>query len=451
MFPKLRSIILMSLFTLMMGLAAILPAKADCTGGDDGTTGDDTQVCDAANQPDNNYVSGNAGDDSITVEADASAYNAMGDAGNGGVPLAGDGGNDNITINGTVDGLVYGDNVDGNGGDDSIVINGTVGQDVYGDMAGGDAGSDTIVVNGTVGGTVYADNAQGNAADDTVVINGTVNGSVEGDAGNYTGGNDTITVNGVVNGDVNGDFTGGNGGDDTIIINGEVGGSVIGDNASGGTFGTNGSGGDDTITISGIVHGDVLGDYVSGQGGDDTVVLQDGAVVDGVIDGEGGNDTLTFSFSTDDEFAYNDWLVQIAAAMPEGGTITINGNNYTWRNFEELQNLVRLSGPNKGRILCYRTVGAIYANPDGIFVYSIDPSSQGSYEISLTADQLAALPGQPQQDTPLATSQDGRFVIWQLASGDYQVTLQSDTENKIQVITFNAVVPTQVTCDEHAT
>lgn len=187
-------------------------------------------------------------------------------------------GNDTLTVNsGVTADYVSGDGLDdgspntGNGGDDHITIDGTI-TCVDGDNTDGDGGDDTIIVNGTVNCEVAGDNASGN------------------------GGDDRITINGTVGSDVVGDFVGNHGGHDTITINGSVGGDVIGDLSFG-------DGGNDTITINGSVSGNVYGDGAFGAGGDDTVILGHNASAGGILDGEDGFDTLQFEALTQSQLA----------------------------------------------------------------------------------------------------------------------------------------------------
>jgi hypothetical protein len=253
------------------------PTGVAFAGDCDGTPADDTVVCSSDPVTPDTEVGLDFGDDVYLQDEGVTSVSVGGDAEPDGSQNAGDGGDDHITINGTVILCVDGDYVDGNGGNDTIIINGEVQCEVTGDYA------------------------TGNGGDDKITVNGIVDSNVIGDNGNGDGGNDTIIINGYVGGDVYGDFVDVNGGDDFIVINGTV-------------------------------SGDVLGDDAFGVGGNDTITLGVAASVGGIIDGEDGFDTLVFAAFTQS---------QLAGLDPAGGSISFGGHTYTWQNFEQLIGLLR--------------------------------------------------------------------------------------------------------------
>ncbi len=77
--------------------------------------------------------------------------------------------------------------------------------------------------------------------------------------------------------------------------------------------------------------------------GDIQVTLNDGAQVGGVIDANtSSNSTLSFKFSTTSAADYAAALATLVPANASGGTLTINGQSYTWTNFDNLVNLIEL-------------------------------------------------------------------------------------------------------------
>lgn len=258
--------------------ATLLTAATPALAGDcDGTAGPDTITCATDPTAPDAIVGLGLGDDTYVQDAGVEAYSVYGDALEDGNFSTGNGGDDHITINGDID-------------------CGGVCQ-VLGDGVTGDGGDDTIIVNGSVDHSVYGDDVNGDGGDDTIVINGDVNGNVLGD--NALG----------------------NGGDDEIIINGTVTG-VFGDDSVGI------SGGNDYIEVNGEVQG-----FLDGNGGNDTVNLGDNAIVGAVMDGGAGTDTLSF-----DAISQSD--LDALGLDPAGGSITINGETYTWLNFEQLLGLL---------------------------------------------------------------------------------------------------------------
>ena len=168
--------LLIGLIVGLMVTGVVIIKAGDC----DGTTGNDTIVCSAnPNNPDQN-VNGDLGNDNITVDA--------------GVTVT--------FIDADGDGIGQST---GNGGNDVIVNNGTVNNDISGDFVTGAAGNDTITNNGTVNGTIYGDEASGTvtaSGNDTIVNSGTVAGDIIADDNLTAGGNDSITNNGQIAGNI---------------------------------------------------------------------------------------------------------------------------------------------------------------------------------------------------------------------------------------------------------
>lgn len=225
-----RALVLIAVLAASLAQAApAFAAPGDC---DDPTAGihNSTVVCAIDPFTPDAVVGLDLGDDTYTQNSGVTTDSVSGDGLDDGTEATGNGGNDSITINGTVDFCVDGDNVDGDGGNDTIVINGHVVCVVSGDYADGDGGNDRIIVNGTVDSDVVGDDAGGDGGDDSITINGHVGGDVYGDEASGDGGSDTIVINGTVDGDVYGDDLG-VGGDDHLIIgeDAEIDGTIYGD------------------------------------------------------------------------------------------------------------------------------------------------------------------------------------------------------------------------------
>ena len=295
--------------------------------------------------------------------------------------VTGNDGNDTIIIEGdSPTGFVpdvSGDNIEVDGtGDDTIINDGTT-NDVTGDtFFGVGTGNDSITNNGTVEGAIYGDTIAGEAS-----------------------GNDSITNNGTVEGDIYGDVLEGDGaGDDTITNNGTVEGNI------------NGNGGNDDITNTGTVNGGI-----DAGAGDDTVTLVEQAPVGGTVNGGDGTDSLEFDITSGNEDELTQWAQQIAAANPSGGTLTFGGVTYTWTNFEELVELLRLQSLN--------TVTAPmqgFCRSSGNFdVYRIINSEEGELAFSVTPEEVALALLDIEENTLLTG--DGDLQLWALASGELQM------------------------------
>ncbi len=86
---------------------------------------------------------------------------------------------------------------------------------------------------------------------------------------------------------------------------------------------------------------------------------------------------------------------------------------------------------------------AVYANEQGIFVYSANGQS-GFLSAVIGADELAGYPEQPEENTLLASSLDGYIHIYLLTTGEYQINIGPDAEGKVIVIIFTGLPPTNV-------
>ena len=277
-----------SLMTILMVTLLLIPSPvyADCN--NTGTPGNDHIVCNKGKTPPdpNGTINADLGDDEVIIAGNTTVGAVYGD----GAPFTGNGGNDRITINGTANG------------------------DVYGDLISGNGGADRIIVNGSVATLIQADGTGGNGGPDEIIINGSVTRYVAGDVAPL-GGADTITISGWVGESVYGDYV-------TLA---------------------SGAGANDTITIDGTVVGSVYGDSlgVSGGepavGGNDSITLQNGANIGGVIDGGNGTDTLVFNFSG---LSASDLAAvqSVVTAASSSGSVTISGHTYTWTSIEQFVN-----------------------------------------------------------------------------------------------------------------
>ncbi|NWF71096.1 MAG: hypothetical protein HXY40_18590 [Chloroflexi bacterium] len=400
--------LLLLLVLLGILLSAVFFVRAVCNPSDTGTAGNDSILCDTANQP-SGIVTGEGGDDLIVVEA---GVVTTVDFGPDTISTAPGSGNDTLVNNGVIDD-VYGDSNTGSGsGNDTLINNGTSGA-LVGDAADGvGSGNDTLINNGTTA-DLYGDSQTNDGSgSDTLINNGIIIGEIVGDSVLANGsGDDTIINNGVVlASSIYGDSasSGVSTGNDTITNNGTTN-SIYGDNASG--TGT----GNDTITNNGVVNGSIIA-----GGGSDTVIMAAGsAVVGGTIDGGAGYDVLTFNVSSTDPAVILDAAQRLAAANPAGGTIVLLGQTYTWTNFEELAQLifsvVRLNG--------YGDPLAVFcALGGGIEVYVI-AGQQGVFALSVSSQTisngLARAAGSGSSVLTLGTA--AAATVYATSSGQVQV------------------------------
>jgi hypothetical protein len=297
---------------VMAGLVGPAPVvHADCG---PVTAGDDNTLCD--DDPDG--VLNPAGADAITVQDGATLTGPI---------VTGDGG-DTITNNGTIavaldNGLGVwavgdGSTVTNNG---AITTSGTDAEGIY------VQGSSTVVNNGTIT-TAGASDSEGVAAYDgnnTVVNTGTITTTDPDATGIDTGGGPGSAAS----------FSG----DDTVINSGDI-----------------------------LTNGGAVG-IATGEG-NDTVVIQGGTIT-GLIDGGADTDALQFDVTVGAEF-YEAVAAQIAAANPTGGSLLINGQTYTWANFEELVSLLQMAMIADGRLNAFdfAATAIVFCEAGGVHVYT---------------------------------------------------------------------------------
>jgi hypothetical protein len=336
-------------------------------------------------------------------------------------------GNNHITIdsNKTINGPFFGDGVMGNGGNDTIINNGVTlsdgggtgkNGDIEGDVATGNGGSDVIVNNGTVAGDIDGDSALGNGGSDTIINNGTVGDDIDGDNAQNNGGDDFIINNGTVNGDIEAD-----------------------DN----TTAPGSRGGDDTIIVNGTVEGSVFGDFGVEIGGDDAIILQNGANGGSdkglYLDGNDGNDTLIFNFALSDQTALDNLASQIADANPSDDSLSYNGQTFTWANFEHLKSQLTLTGISSMSTISVHqqiqtfiygagdTQAAIYCATGSTHVVGSDAQGRSEFLFTLKAEKLIrAVKQATVNKTGVELGNADGQSLWVLPSGDLQ--LHDDAE-----------------------
>lgn len=263
---------------------------------------------------------------------------------------------------------------DGTPGDD--VINCTVSPVNPDAIIHADLGNDQI----TLAADYSADVIYG---DGITTSDGFAHGSGGNDrsAANGNGGDDAITNTGVIEGNLIGDLLDrsdgmiGTAGQDTIVNSGTVVKNIYGDlllahdscnylNYE--TCERLPEGAADSITNSGRVDGAIYA-----EGGDDTVILQNGANGGAdnllLIDGGDGTDTLVLDFVGVALTAYN--------GTPASGSVVINGQTFQWVNFET----VTINGLPPVVTAPTGTISTPYGNP----TYTWTDTGAESYELAV--------------------------------------------------------------------
>ncbi len=93
------------------------------------------------------------------------------------------------------------------------------------------------------------------------------------------------------------------------------------------------------------------------------------------------------------------------------------------------------------------TNGAVYVDPDGIFVYGVGSNSNGYVATSISDEELATIPCPTGSNQLLAQSPDGLFSIYYLTSCEYQVNI-GPFNGKVTETIFDGIPPTYVKTSE---
>ena len=219
-----------------------------------------------------------------------------------------------VAVGANVDRLAGGDTVNMNGGNDEVTVNGgSVNSDT--DCFEGNDGADQLIMNsGTL--TCDSDGIKGVGGADRI---------------EFHGGSITVGADGLE----------GDAGDDVIIM---TGGTIT--LQTGADSAIEADEDNDTVTLSGGTIDATNGaNAVDAGSGNDVVEFSGDVTVVGVIDGDADTDTLRFSM----QITQGDAVVinqQLAAANPASDSIMINGNTYTWINFESIDAAV--GAPTRG-------------------------------------------------------------------------------------------------------
>jgi hypothetical protein len=225
-----------------------------------------------------------------------------------------------------------------------------------------------------------------------------------------------------------------------------------------GEEGQDGSGGAIEITINAVVTGDVI---AQSENGTVDVKLNDGAAVDGIITANSDADsTLTFDMVTKQRDEYKAALAALVPANASGGTLTINGETFTWTDFDDLVNQVTLvviekEKKNKNKqsseityplpdppvVFCNQQDGrinddgcespiAIYQTVEGIEIYPVAGNADSRSPVFWIA--LENVIGQPVGNGQVVLLLEGQYLVdgkmfvislWRLPGGEVQVVV----------------------------
>ena len=383
---------------LLATLALIgLPGRASRADCDPGTAGNDVITCD----DDPNGVNALTGSDSITVQPGATVSGPV---------LTLDGG-DTITNDGTIAiGGFASAGIGANGDGSTITNNGTLsaaGNTTFGAVVNGSG--NTVINNGSV--TVSSADGVGLwvvGDGNQVTNNGTVTTSGSDAEGIYTQGSNTVVNHGtiVTTGPSDSEGIAAYNGNNTVINTGTI---ATTDPAAAG-IDTSVNSGNDTVINSGNITTGGAAAIQTGAGNDRVIIA--GGHVTGLIDGGADSDSLAFNLELGAD-GFDAVAAQIAAANPNGGSLTIGGNTYTWANFEELLSLLRLAAIGDGRLnaLDFAATAVAYCAPaGGLDLYAVTPDG-GALAFHVAPGSLTSGLVGAALDVSLTAQADGSLLL----------------------------------------
>ncbi|MCA9913306.1 MAG: hypothetical protein KC496_08145 [Anaerolineae bacterium] len=82
---------------------------------------------------------------------------------------------------------------------------------------------------------------------------------------------------------------------------------------------------------------------------------------------------------------------------------------------------------------------------EGLSIYAIDDSGEGSLAIRVTPEQIAEWDAMTvSENTLIAQSANGKISLYKLTTGEYQLNVGPDEDGKVQVTIFDGFPPTNV-------
>lgn len=132
-----------------------------------------------------------------------------------------------------------------------------------------------------------------------------------------------------------------------------------------------------------------------------------------------------------------DNLVDIVAAsgqMIDLKMLDLSGHIADCGNLPEGTGDAGVTPVNDGRVGNVGMMGAIYTNPERIVVYGIDERGKGFTAAFVFAEDIPE--GIPVRNLLLAQSPDGRYAIYRLTTGEYQVNVGPNEDGKVYVVIF---------------
>jgi hypothetical protein len=310
--------------------------------------------------------------------------------------------------------------------DETFVV--TAGTTFPGNWISGGGGNDTMINNGTMYGVLAGENGSNGITDgdDIIINNGSIlNCALYCNAGMVGGfGNDTLSNNGLLEGIM----SGGAGGD--ILVNrGTIQQDIYGD-ATGVLSPVQECvelSGNSTIINSGTVGGTIWAGCLN-----DTVALEPGANGGSdnylLIKGETGDDTLVLSFE--------DAAVDAAVlANASSGSVTIDGQTFAWVDFEHIVKGQPEDGRLNGGVENNARTAAVYCSEyedGGVIVYGIDENAEGYLLFSVSSeDAHAALQAAHDGGEHVMIAEEDGQSLWALTSNELQIHDADGTYNFI--------------------
>ncbi|MCQ3930728.1 MAG: hypothetical protein DPW16_09720 [Chloroflexi bacterium] len=133
------------------------------------------------------------------------------------------------------------------------------------------------------------------------------------------------------------------------------------------------------------------------------------------------------------------------AGLPEtitmNYTLTVSGISSSTSQPEQLVGVQRVGSDSSLPVVIYVPTPAAYQTGDlFIDIWQLDEEGIGQPALTISADDLLALPDFPTENTLIA--RDGLISVYKLTTGEYQVNVGPLSDGKVHVIIFDDIPPT---------
>jgi hypothetical protein len=89
-------------------------------------------------------------------------------------------------------------------------------------------------------------------------------------------------------------------------------------------------------------------------------------------------------------------------------------------------------------------MAAIYIRSKGVYIYALSSTGEGTQVLSVTNSEIRKVVRKtptPAKNTLIKSSSDGKYALYLLTTGEYQVNIGPDIEGKVEVTIWTGMPP----------